>query len=67
MWVGHREQQDVDELTRQCATLQAEVESLRAQLQGAQVREEIVQILANPMVEPGKKSAQRETIPAKPR
>jgi hypothetical protein len=47
--------------------LQAEVESLQAQVQGAQVREEIAQILANPLVEPGKKSAQLETNPAKPR
>lgn len=62
-----RKQHDVGELTRQCAQLQSEVQSLRAQVQGAQVREEIAEILANPMVEPGKKNAQKETIPSKPR
>lgn len=60
-------QQDVGELTRRCVQLQAEVESLKAQVQGAQVREEIGQILTNPRVESGKKSEQPETNPAKPR
>lgn len=59
-------QQNVDELTRQCETLQTEVESLQAQVQGAQVREEIARILTDPTVEPGKKSAQPETILTKP-
>jgi len=60
-------QQDIGDLTRRCAELRAEVDSLRAQVQGAQVREEITQILSNPMDQSGKKNAQPETIPAKPR
>jgi len=60
-------ERSVDELTRQCATLRAEAETLRAQVQGAQVREEITRILADPTVEPGKKSARPETIPTRPR
>lgn len=60
-------QQNIDELTRQCATLRAEVESLRAQVQGAEVREDIARILGDPTVAPGKKSARPETIPTRPR
>lgn len=59
-------QPDVGELTRQCAQLEAEVESLRAQVRGAEVREEIARIQGDPAVEPGKKSAPPE-IPIRPR
>jgi transposase-like protein len=34
-------QEDPAELTRQCARLEAEIETLRSEVQGAQVREEI--------------------------
>lgn len=60
-------QPNVDELRHQCAMLRAEMESLRAQVQGAQVREEITRILSDPTVDPGKKSEQPEMILTKPR
>lgn len=60
-------QPDVDELTRHCARLEAEAETLRAQVQGAEVREEITRILGDPTVAPGKKNARPETIPTRPR
>jgi hypothetical protein len=43
-------QENAAELTRQCAQLEAEVQQLRAQVHGAQLREEIARILADPQV-----------------
>ena len=60
-------QVDAADLSDQCAQLQAEVAQLRAELQGAEVREEISRILADPTGNPGKKTADGTPSPAKPR
>jgi len=60
-------QEDAAELTRHCAQLEAEVSQLRAEVRGVQVREEIARILADPVVGPGKKTADETPNPVKPR
>jgi len=60
-------EQDGAELTRQCTQLEAEVTRLRAQVQGAQVREEIARILADPGSGPGKKKDDTGAMGVKPR
>ena len=60
-------QESTEEMTRRCAELEAEIETLRAQVKGAQVREEIARILSDPAGEPGKKTADDMTTSVKPR
>lgn len=60
-------QDDAAELTRRCAQLVENVAMLRTQVQGAQVREEIARILANPGSASGKKTEKDPPILPQPR
>lgn len=60
-------QVDAAELARRCAALEAEVEKLRGQLRGAEVREEIASILPERACDPGKKTADDAVVPVRPR
>ena len=60
-------QEDAADLTRHCAQLATEVQQLRVQVQGAQVREEIARILADPANGPGKKTENEAPTAVKPR
>jgi transposase-like protein len=59
--------EDPRELASERARLESEVNALRDQVHGAQVREEIAQILADPAREPGKKTEGRTPVLPKPR